>query len=196
MQGTFRALAVAGLATLALSSAASAASYDAHTVIVKFAPGVSAAQQAAALGGAPVVQTIHGLGAQVVRVSGDPAVVAASLNRSALVQYAEVNKILRATATPNDPSFSQEYGLAKISAPAGWDLAGLGAFPNTGGVKVGIVDTGILKTHEDLAGKVADCAQSRGLGGILSGSIQKGSRADDHRHRPPTPGPGTPDTHN
>src|SRR3954463_9037213 len=193
MQGTFRALALAGLATLALSSAASAASYDAHTVIVKFAPGVSAAQQAAALGGAPVVQTIHGLGAQVVRVSGDPAVVAASLNRSALVQYAEVNKILRATATPNDPSFSQEYGLAKISAPAGWDLAGLGAFPNTGGVKVGIVDTGILSTHEDLAGKVADCGTSQGLVPLLSGSIKSGC-ADDNGHGTHTSGTITANT--
>src|SRR3954468_4283403 len=105
MQGTFRALAVAGLATLALSSAASAASYDAHTVIVKFAPGASAAQQAAALGGAPVVQTINGLGAEVVRVAGDPADAAAALNRSPRVQYAEVNKIMQVTATPNDPRF-------------------------------------------------------------------------------------------
>src|SRR3954463_113963 len=172
MKGKFRALALAVVATFALASTASAASYEAHTVIVKFAPGVSAAQQAAVLGGAPGVQSIHGLGAQGVRVSGDPAVAAASLNRSSLVQYAEVNKILRVSATPNDPRFGEEYGLQKISAPAGWDLAGLGAFPNSGGVKVGIVDTGILKTHEDLAGKVADCAQSRGLGGILSGSIQ------------------------
>src|SRR3954447_21500907 len=196
MQGTFRALALAGLATLALSSAASAASYDAHTVIVKFAPGVSAAQQAAALGGAPVVQTIHGLGAQVVRVSGDPAVVAASLNRSALVQYAEVNKILRATATPNDPSFSQEYGLAKISAPAGWDLAGLGAFPNTGGVKVGIVDTGILSTHEDLTAKVADCATSQGLLPVLAGSIKTRSCADDNGHGSHTSGTITANANN
>src|SRR4051794_36585233 len=196
MQGTFRALALAGLATLALSSAASAASYDAHTVIVKFAPGVSAAQQAAALGGAPVVQAIHGLGAQVVRVSGDPAAVAASLNRSSLVQYAEVNKILRVSATPNDPRFGEEYGLQKISAPAGWDLAGLGAFPNSGGVKVGIVDTGILKTHEDLVGKVADCATSQGALPVLAGSIKTGSCADDNGHGSHTSGTITANTNN
>src|SRR3954470_115150 len=196
MQGTFRALALAGLATLALSATASAASYDAHTVIVQFAPGVSEAQQAAVLGAAPVVQTIHGLDAKVVRVAGDPAAVAASLNRSALVQYAEVNKTMRITATPNDPRFGEEYGLAKISAPAGWDLAGLGAFPNTGGVKVGIVDTGILSTHEDLTGKVADCATSQGLVPVLAGSIKTGSCADDNGHGSHTSGTITANTNN
>ncbi len=40
-----------------------------------------------------------------------------------------------------------------MDAPEGWDAAGLGAFPATGGVKVGIVDTGIDKNHEDLVGQ-------------------------------------------
>jgi subtilisin family serine protease len=123
----------------------------------------------------------------------DPAVAAAALNRLAVVQYAEVNKTLRATAVPNDPRFGELYGLnntgqgggkpdADIDAPEGWDAAGLGSFPSTGGVKVGVVDTGIRATHEDLAGKLANCAQSRGAGGILSGSIQVGSCADDNGH--------------
>src|SRR3954471_2137062 len=196
MKGKFRALALAVVATLALVSTASAASYEAHTVIVKFAPGASAAQQASVLGGAQVVSTIHGLGAQVVRVSGDPADVAASLNRSTLVQYAEVDKIMRITATPNDPRFGEEYGLAKISAPAGWDLAGLGAFPNTGGGKVGIVDPGIRSTHEDLTGKVADCATSQGLLPVLAGSIKTGSCADDNGHGSHTSGTITANTNN
>ena len=51
-------------------------------------------------------------------------------------------------ATPNDARFGELYGLnnandADMDAPEGWDLAGLGGFPATGGVKVGIVDTGI-----------------------------------------------------
>ena len=59
------------------------------------------------------------------------------------MEYAEVNKILRATAVPNDPRFGELYGLnntgqtggtadADIDAPEGWDAAGLGAFPGTG----------------------------------------------------------------
>ena len=109
---------------------------------------------------------VAGVGADVVNVTGDPATVAAQLNRSALVSYAEPNFILRATATPNDPLFPQLYGLnntgqtggkpdADIDAPEGWDAAGLGAFPATGGAKIGIVDTGIDQTHPELSGKVA-----------------------------------------
>jgi thermitase len=179
----------------ACAATASAATYghDDDTVIVQFRPGTTAAQQRAVLGGARVIGTINGLGATVVRVTRDPALVAAVLNRSALVQYAEVNETLRASATPNDPRFGELYGLnntgqgggtpdADLDAPEGWDLAGLGTFPSSGGVKVGIVDTGILATHEDLVGKLANCAQSRGLGGVLSGSIQEGSCSDDNSH--------------
>src|SRR4051795_537159 len=192
MRRTWRVAALACAAALSCVGTAAAADIDNDTVIVQFRPGVTAAQQAAVLGGAPVVGTIYGLGSKVVRVS-DPVAAAARLNRSALVQYAEVNKILRATAIPNDPRFGELYGLnntgqgggtpdADIDAPEGWDAAGLGAFPATGGVKVGVVDTGILATHEDLTGKLANCAQSRGVGGILAGSIREGSCADDNGH--------------
>ena len=114
-----------------------------------------------------------GVGAQVMRVQGDPAVVARRLNRSALVSYAEPNFILRATAIPNDPLFPELYGLnntgqtggssdADIDGPEGWDAAGLGAFPATGGTKIGIVDTGIDQTHPELSGKTVDCGSAFG----------------------------------
>ncbi|MBI5104731.1 MAG: S8 family peptidase [Solirubrobacterales bacterium] len=48
-------------------------------------------------------------------------------------------------------------------------------------MKVGIVDTGIRATHQDLSGKVANCARSQGLI-ILAGSIQEGSCSDDNGH--------------
>src|SRR3954453_13359256 len=135
----------------ALAGSAQAARYDAHTVIVKFASGVSQTQRSALLSSAGVTRTpgrVSGVGADVVRVTGDPAAVAAQLNRSTLVSYAEPNFILKATATPNDPMYPQLYGLnntgqtggrpdADIDAPEGWDAAGLGAFPATGGTKVG-----------------------------------------------------------
>src|SRR4051794_7324476 len=193
MQRTWRVAALAcAVALMCTGTAMAATGIDNDTVIVQFRPGVSAVQQAAVLHGAPVIGTIYGTTTQVARVA-DPVAAAARLNRSALVQYAEVNRILRATAVPNDARFAELYGLnntgqtggtpdADIDAPEGWDLAGLGTFPSSGGVKVGVVDTGILATHEDLVGKLANCAQSRGLGGLLSGSIQVGSCADDNGH--------------
>jgi thermitase len=109
------------------------------------------------------------------------------LNRSALVDYAEPNFILRSTATPNDPLFPELYGMnntgqtggtadADIDAPEGWDAAGLGAFPASGGTTIGIVDTGIDQTHPELSGKVVGCADGRG------GMVVEGECFDDGLH--------------
>jgi thermitase len=89
--------------------------------------------------------------------------------------------ILRATTVPNDPRFGELWGLnnsgdADIDAPEGWDAAGLGAFPATGGAKIGIVDTGIDQTHPELSGKVANCADA--VGGLLV----EGTCVDDNMH--------------
>src|SRR5215210_1512605 len=65
------------------------------------------------------VGSVAGVGAKVVRVSGDPAVVAQRLNRSALVAYAEPNFILRSTAVPNDPLFPELYGLNNTGQTGG-----------------------------------------------------------------------------
>jgi thermitase len=200
--------AVAGC--LVLSAPALSAPYDAHTVIVKYSSGLSSATKSRIGSSAGVLSRvggIHGTSVQVVRVSGDPAAVAARLNRASGVAYAEPNYILRATAIPNDPRFGEEYGLnntgqsggtpgADIRAAAGWDAAGLGAFPSSGGARVGIVDTGILQTHEDLIGKTVACAQSQGVLPILGGSIQVGSCADDNGHGTHVAGTITANTNN
>src|SRR3954452_14573730 len=113
MRRSSLAAALVCAAMLACAGSASAASYgvDAHSVIVKFVPGTTAAQKTAVLGGLQITGTINGLGADVVRVASAPAATAAALDRSALVQYAEVNRILRASAIPNDTRFAELYGL-------------------------------------------------------------------------------------
>src|SRR4051794_39029145 len=157
------ATALAAVLSLALASMASAASYSPDTLLVKFRAGATAAQKAAALNVPGVGRdrgTVGGLTTHVISVSKDPAALARVVGRSPAVAYAEPNYVLHTLATPNDPMYTQEYGLnntgqtgghadADIDAPEGWDLAGLQAFPNTGGAKVGIVDTGIDKTHPD-----------------------------------------------
>src|SRR4051794_9565639 len=59
----------------------------------------------------------------------------------------------------NDPASNQQWALSKIKAPGAWT--------KTVGqdVRVGIVDTGVDLSHEDLAGQVAEstnCIGSRG----------------------------------
>jgi thermitase len=179
------------------AGSASAAPYAPHQVIVKPSRAGSALGPAAfadRLGLGRQVARVRRVGAQVFVVSADPRQVATRLRGSRLVTYAEPNFILRASAIPNDPMFGQLYGLhntgqtggaadADIDAPEGWDAAGLGSFPSTGGAKVGIVDTGIRSTHEDLAGKVANCAQSIGvIPGVIAGSIREGACTDDNGH--------------
>ena len=168
--------------SLGIAQSANAADYEAGQVIVKPKAGVALTKVLALPGVGSALQQVDGVGATVVSVNGSVPAAARAIEATGLVTYAEPNKILKVTSTPNDALFGQLYGMQKISAPAGWDAAGLGAFPSTGGVKVGIVDTGIDQTHEDLRGKTIACAQSRGLGGVLSGSIQVGSCTDDNDH--------------
>jgi thermitase len=195
MKRTRGSILLALSAALALAAPAAAAP-AASSVIVKFraATGTAQAESLAAQAGlGQRISSVRRLGAGVYATAGDPAAAAAALERSPLVAYAEPNLILSTQAVPNDPLFPQLYGLtntgqtggtpdADIDAPEGWDAAGLGAFPASGGVKVGIVDTGIQSSHPDLAGKVVDCARSQGATPLLSGTIQEGTCADDNGH--------------
>ena len=174
--------ATLGVAMFLLVPCSAHASGD---VVVKYAADATAKHRTAAADragvGATVGRVAHN-GARIVRVSGDPAKAAATLSRSSTVEYAEVNGEMRILAVPDDARFGELWGLdnandADIDAPAGWDAAGLGAFPATGGVKVGIVDTGIDADHEDLVGKTVDCAAAN-----ASDTVVEGECDDGHGH--------------
>jgi thermitase len=190
-----RALLAAAAALLVLAPSA-AADVVPHQVIVDFADGATAAQRAAAEKAAGVtgrVGTVTLNGASVLRVAGDAAAAATRLNRLPGVRYAETDQILTALAQPNDARFGELYGInntgqsggkldADLDGPEGWDLAGLAAFPSTGGAKVGIVDTGIQANHPDLAGKLVNCA-GVGTGFLLGTAVSEGNGcADDNDH--------------
>jgi thermitase len=191
MKKGFVALAATAL-TVAFAPAANADDFVPGQVIVKYKGAASAGQVASAESSAGVLNElsrVRGVGADVVSVAGGVKAAADRLEASPAVAYAEPNYIYQATAVPNDPMFGQLYGMNKIQAPAGWDLLGLGSFPLTGGVKVGIVDTGITQNHEDLVGKTADCGGVNNfgisLGVIILGSdptIVNGKCADDNGH--------------
>lgn len=58
------------------------------------------------------------------------------------------NITYRALATPNDPLFSQQWHLTKISSPSAWDIST--GSPST---KVAVIDTGFALNHQDLSTK-------------------------------------------
>jgi len=65
-----------------------------------------------------------------------------------IVEYAEPNYIAKALLIPNDPYFSNQWGLTKIQSPQAWDLT-----TGSSTIKIAIVDTGIDNNHPDLASK-------------------------------------------
>jgi subtilisin family serine protease len=71
--------------------------------------------------------------------------VIAQLVASGAVEYAEKVPIDRKSLTPNDPSYSSQWGLTKISAPAAWNY-----FSSGSNIVVAIVDDAVERTHPDL----------------------------------------------
>src|SRR4051812_8418162 len=97
---------------LGAADPAAASAPAAQSVIVKYRSDASSAATTALgqrLGLGTRVGSIRHSTANVFAVAGNPAAVAAQLERSALVAYAEPNLILKAAAIPNDPMFSQLY---------------------------------------------------------------------------------------
>ena len=67
----------------------------------------------------------------------------------------ELNILLQANLTPDDPLFSLQWHLPEIRLPEAWDLTtGTPTGPND--VIVAVVDTGILLDHPDFAGQLVD----------------------------------------
>ena len=56
-------------------------------------------------------------------------------------------KLALVADVPLDPYWPQQWGMAKVSGPAAWDLGW--ADPS---IAIAILDTGILQDHGDLAG--------------------------------------------
>ena len=163
-------------AFLGMATPAAAADHVPGQVIVKFEDGTSAARQSAVLARAGAVDTLgslRGIDADVVRVVGDEHDVAVALRASSAVEYAETNKILTATSTPNDPLFGEQWALTTIGAPKGWDGAGVGGFPSSGGVKVGVIDTGVDRSHPEFAGRISNCVESTSVL-LMNGGIKAG----------------------
>jgi len=137
------------------------------------APAVAALLKANSL--RPVGE-IPALGVRIVRVPAAAAAkVMTALSKHKDVEYVEPDAEARAVATVNDPGFSTQWHLAKIQAPAAWDL-------QTGSeqLRVAVIDSGVNASHPDV-GRVlpgydfvnndADASDDNGHGTAVAGCI-------------------------
>lgn len=62
------------------------------------------------------------------------------------VLYAEPNYIIQVNQIPNDPVFSQLWGMEKIQAPQAWDIT-----TGSSGIIIAVIDTGVDYNHEDIS---------------------------------------------
>ena len=109
-------------------------------VVVGFRPNVDPVSRLEALSdaSASTVEAIGSLNAKLVSVDGSVSGAIAELKSNPAVAYAEPNWIYHTEAVPNDPRYSQTYGLPKIQAPQAWDVT-----TGSAGVTVAVVDTGV-----------------------------------------------------
>lgn len=98
--------------------------------------------------GARVIEEFPELGWQRVKLPKYLSVnqAVSRYESDAEIESAQPNYIYNLLAVPNDPRFSDLYGMQKISAPLAWDIT-----TGNSNVVIAVIDTGIKYTHEDLA---------------------------------------------
>jgi thermitase len=125
----------------------------ADRVLVQFTTGAtkSAIAGAVSASGATEVGQISALRVHVLRVpAGAAGKVATALSRNKVVTFAEADGLSRATTTPNDTYWPQQWGPAKVNAAGAWDST-----TGAASTVVAVLDTGVYFGHPDLQGRFA-----------------------------------------
>jgi subtilisin family serine protease len=146
------ALAIASLGMAPASSmAAPPERFATGRILVSPNPGLPAAEfnKIIKLHGANASRKLIGINVYVVEMPpGREKALAQALARNKHMKFAELDGAVTMQMTPSDPSYSSEWHLPMIQAPAAWDLA-TGA-----GVTIAVLDGGVDATHPDLAARI------------------------------------------
>ncbi len=141
-------------------------SFSADRIIVKMKSGVSrsrARQVLSRVAGKSALKSFSYIDLSILDVGQDERSVGeivAELNAMDSVDYAEPDFVLHLYNTPGDPSFGLLWGLENTGQSGGISGADIGA-PRAWGITtgssemvVGVTDTGVDYTHEDLAANI------------------------------------------
>ena len=79
----------------------------------------------------------------------NPIYVSSKLAKHLEVEWAEPLYLREIVHTPNDPSFSNQYALAKVQAEAAWNIS-----KGNSNIVVAIVDSGVDWNHDDLTANI------------------------------------------
>ncbi len=123
------------------------ADYKAGEVIIKFKSTATVSDTTFIHAGLRVIKSFDAIGVYKCAITDDKPVtdVLLKCNADDDIEYAEPNYIYRTFVTPNDPRFSELYGMTIIDGPAAWDVQ-----TGSKSVIVGVIDTGVDYEHEDL----------------------------------------------
>lgn len=153
------ALTVAMVWPVALAPAAgksnprSKAEYSRSQFLVKFKPGTSGAKIASINRAERVTQraNIKQIGVRVLNVPKGKSVeqMVAKYKKNKNVEFAEVDAVAKASATPNDPYFWLQWAHPYVNSEEAWSVT-TGSPAET----IAILDTGIDMSHPEMADRV------------------------------------------
>jgi thermitase len=179
-----RALAAAAVLALPLvgaheGGAAAKPRFERSTVLVKFEAPAQAAGLVRRLGDR--LAGFAGTGVAIVKLQRGEQVERKVAQYKALpaVAYAEPNFLAHgAVSAPTDPSYRSQWNLAKVAAVPAW-TAYPGSYDARSAVKLGVIDTGVDSTHQDLDdGRVLTSLGAN----CLSGTCAPDPALDDNGH--------------
>jgi hypothetical protein len=127
-------------------------------------------------GGGRLRREIAAIDTEVIEVARESAdQIAGALRATGGFAFVEIDQVASATATANDPYFSEQWGAQRINVADAWDTTQGGA------VVVAVLDTGVDGSHPDLAGQLlpgwdfvnddGDASDDNGHGTAMAGII-------------------------